>query len=67
MIKYKEFYYNENFENFEKNIYVDITNKVISIFGKDIIKKVLYSIDFYDGLNENGKKNILKNILIENI
>ena len=70
MEEYKGFYYNEK----EKNIYYDVTDKVKSFFGKTIINKALYHIQyFYDWeiqtfeeyINSNYK-SLLEKIWINN-
>lgn len=43
MKEYRGFYYDEQ----DTRIYGDITNKVINMFGADLVKKVLYELGKY--------------------
>ena len=69
MKEYKGFYFsNDNY------IYADVTNKIDKIFGIGIVKKVLYQIGYYYGLDEDYNKQTFEeyidkgtNVLLEKI
>lgn len=61
MKEYRGFYFSD-----DNYIFVEITNKVENIFGKNLISSVLYQIGYHYGLDEDGNDQTFENYIDKN-